>query len=741
MIRILHLSDFHFKKDMKFDHSQTQRALIEFLNRYESDIDGIAITGDVAFSGQKAEYAIASDFFDKLLEVSKVKSDCVAICPGNHDVDRNKVQDLSRTLSSVEDSDRYFASKNDCLHIREGQGAFAEWYEELLGRKFGKENAVSGGVTVKKNEVTVNLLEVNTAIFCRDDSDHGNLWVGRSSLDNDSIEKTEINLALTHHPVDWLADIDATPVRAFFANNFDLHLRGHLHRQDYEISERTTGQTLSIASGAMYQGTERPRGFNILCFDGPSVEVFPYCYVEDPQPAWIPDNSRFGVDGETSKKFLLHRKNSQNLPQSVVTAKSFPKATPFSSDSLIVSGGEPIFVMPRICDRPFTSVMLGEIKVTEFDLVHLLNSHPQIQFEVEIEHGGTVLAEFAKQQFEQRGIAAEIFRAADIPNYEAKFTKFIEESYAKNSKKALIIDGFVSSDHKRMIELVVQKKEEFENLVVISKGSRSSSFGEAHAGSGEAHAGSIFDEQMYYVWPLDRSRLREVAVQIFNPQFEDEVHGAVEKTYSDLLALAIPITPANAIMYLLILKAEGDFVPLDRVSIIQKFVSESLHRASDQTTTSFGLRDKIDLLSKFVFDCYIRGKTTFSAKDWKEFCASYMDTEFVEFDHEDILSQLKASRLISASGTRHYLRYAFLYDFLVGMTAASSPATLESFLSGGHHRRLSKVVEVIAALAPDAAPLLRLMRLRSCASCSTILTINCRNLAQNIWRSRLTRWR
>ncbi|MBE9591889.1 MAG: metallophosphoesterase, partial [Proteobacteria bacterium] len=95
-IEILHLSDIHFKKKKDEDRKafrEDVRAkmlaqITEHIENNNLDLDFVAVTGDIAFSGK--EYEEAKNFFDDLKSILPPKTVFLPV-PGNHDVDRGNV--------------------------------------------------------------------------------------------------------------------------------------------------------------------------------------------------------------------------------------------------------------------------------------------------------------------------------------------------------------------------------------------------------------------------------------------------------------------------------------------------------------------------------------------------------------------------------------------------------------------------------------------------------------------------
>lgn len=100
----LHVSDFHFRGGVSpYDRQVILRALVQSVRRFRDTgrvPDVIFATGDVAYSGKAQEYALATEFFDDLLEAAGLDRRRLHLVPGNHDVDRTRGVGLARTLES-----------------------------------------------------------------------------------------------------------------------------------------------------------------------------------------------------------------------------------------------------------------------------------------------------------------------------------------------------------------------------------------------------------------------------------------------------------------------------------------------------------------------------------------------------------------------------------------------------------------------------------------------------------------
>jgi 3',5'-cyclic AMP phosphodiesterase CpdA len=94
----VHLSDIHFRRGYTGDAHDDDRLLrheleldLRRLRTRLARLDGIIISGDVAFAGKAEEYEYAAAWIETIREVLGCGRDAVMVIPGNHDVDRTVV--------------------------------------------------------------------------------------------------------------------------------------------------------------------------------------------------------------------------------------------------------------------------------------------------------------------------------------------------------------------------------------------------------------------------------------------------------------------------------------------------------------------------------------------------------------------------------------------------------------------------------------------------------------------------
>jgi predicted MPP superfamily phosphohydrolase len=278
---ILHLSDVHFG----CDKSESARALRQLA------LDGITsailkqepewrptivcLSGDIAYRGKALEYEEAAKWLAKLLKELSIPPDHVVICAGNHDIDRDKVA-YSRPADATE-ADRMLSYPLDAKYEIP--------FEAYLGfaKNFGIGVLQVGDSTSlligNRDLEGISFCSLNSAWFCRDDTDKEQLWIGRPIFDvleshgqvlhTQKLATSAPTIFLLHHPKDWYHDSEVH-ARGGQTNTFDvvagrchLMLTGHTHGESRR-PDRNGGTAYIMTGGATYADATYTNSFSLI---------------------------------------------------------------------------------------------------------------------------------------------------------------------------------------------------------------------------------------------------------------------------------------------------------------------------------------------------------------------------------------------------------------------------------------------------------------------------------------------
>ncbi|HZQ23313.1 MAG TPA: metallophosphoesterase [Terriglobales bacterium] len=277
---ILHLSDVHFGCD-KSESARASRqlaldgitsAILKLEPEWRPTI--VCLSGDIAYRGKSSEYEEAARWLEKLLKELSIPPDHVVICAGNHDIDRDKVT-YARPADAAE-ADKILSFPLDTKYEVpfEGYTGFA--------KKFGIGELQVGGSTSSlighRNVEGISFCSLNSAWFCRDNTDKEQLWIGRPILDvlethgqvlhTQKLATAPPTIFLLHHPKDWYHDSEVhargrTNTFDVVAGRCHLMLTGHTHGESRR-PDRNGGAAYIMTGGATYADATYTNSFSLI---------------------------------------------------------------------------------------------------------------------------------------------------------------------------------------------------------------------------------------------------------------------------------------------------------------------------------------------------------------------------------------------------------------------------------------------------------------------------------------------
>jgi len=713
-IRWLHISDLHFQATVKYDADVVTAALLNSMQSLSSrfgKIDLVFVTGDIANSGKPAEYDRATEFFDRLLHVLGLSRAHLFVVPGNHDVDRVAGQGLARTLESREAADTYFDPNRALLHITHRQRAFADWYNQYFSgtRTFSENSTCSPVRLLTVGGMSVALLEVNSAAFSLDDSDHGKLWIGRRCVQaatrDMQAQSADLKVAIMHHPLEWICEIEHSNVKSSLSSSVDCILSGHLHRTDAELVAGLHGTVLHLVAGATYQTRKFPNRAMIVVADKAKLTITPLRYEDEPTEVWTLDTSIFPDEPDFQESVLIQRYLAEPidaLPIKVDSAGSSNSSAvsnvdtaraDFRANLFVTPDGDTLYVEPRLMTGPQEVWLEEKQKAEAIPLSTVVSSSESYLVLAGSEYGGTTLCKRLAYEFAVAGID-RVFRkdARALPNYRKKLeAEFPREALAPGSS-ILILDNLDIERDERLLRELSQAGW-FARVIAIS-------VKREFRATAQPEAQNLpFDFKAAFLWGIHRSDVRDLASSLFKSSDGPFISEVVEKVYNDLLGLCIPLTPSNVIMYLRILYREGEFHPLNRVDILGRYVAEVLRKPSDAYRDTFNSKNKIDVLSAFTSKLYKEERNEFDERYWHSFVGAYQADTLTEFDGRLFLDELLDARIFSKSGSSIFHRYRFFFVFFLGRYIAARPNVLSQFLMDREYLGLGDLVDAITGLS------------------------------------------
>ncbi|ADL50621.1 metallophosphoesterase family protein [Clostridium cellulovorans] len=210
MLNLLHISDLHFG----FDKDTTQKSLRDnFLNDFfnylreianDKPFDYVFITGDIGYSAKESDYDEARIWIKKLLECVNLKVCNLYICPGNHDVDRNYLDDKEFPQEQLRANKLLKVER--LQNLKEGFINYSNFCRRLGVETYLIDNNENYLIGVHKTS-NLNIIGVNTSWLAKSDEVEDQMWVGANFLQviksQNSLNPNLMTITIFHHPKEF----------------------------------------------------------------------------------------------------------------------------------------------------------------------------------------------------------------------------------------------------------------------------------------------------------------------------------------------------------------------------------------------------------------------------------------------------------------------------------------------------------------------------------------------------------
>jgi hypothetical protein len=271
-LTFLHLSDIHFRHrqgSAQFDlDAQLRKPLLDDIKSKPADganYDGLLITGDIAFSGQKTEYDRAKTWFEEIYAQADLLPERTYVVPGNHDVNRamtvsgGGIWNNHAALRKIQDR----VIRRDLLQTQLTRDpacnplAPLDFYNEFAqgyGCRTEKERlAWSEIFPLPLNDGSrLRLHGLNSALNSDEGDELGKLYLAPFQTQHFCRDYGVTEMVLCHHPPNWLLDmIDVDGALKSFAR---IALFGHEHTHRSQL----VNSTVQLFAGAVHPAARDP---------------------------------------------------------------------------------------------------------------------------------------------------------------------------------------------------------------------------------------------------------------------------------------------------------------------------------------------------------------------------------------------------------------------------------------------------------------------------------------------------
>lgn len=279
----LHISDFHLRVGREWAQDVVLDEMcrhIEHQRKSDTPFDFVLVTGDIAFSGQADEYAIAALFLDELQSRSGVDREYIFCVPGNHDVDRTRqvmaFKGARSALRTPDAVDNFLANRDEFENLLTRQLHFRDFQRSYFSEQ-NRQWTADGLAYLCKfriDELSFAVVGLDSAWLAEGgESDHGNLLIGemqvinaiRNALESDGVPN--VLIAMAHHPFHLLQEFDQLRVQNRVEREVHFFHHGHLHQPGTRIAGPLGSKCLTVAAGASFMTRHDFNGYSIVKLD------------------------------------------------------------------------------------------------------------------------------------------------------------------------------------------------------------------------------------------------------------------------------------------------------------------------------------------------------------------------------------------------------------------------------------------------------------------------------------------
>ncbi len=690
---VLHISDIHLKaaSSVALERLLLVAPAVQNLDEGVGEV-AVVVSGDVAWSGETAEYALARAAFDRLREdlLKRFKGATVQFffVPGNHDCNLTGDQDArNHVLHGVRSSGTTMTIKpstvNLCCAVQSSYDGFAKGLTAITPLADHDRMYVEYVLPVGERRVLVKCY--NTAWMSTNPEVQASLVFPDYYTALQPAKKSyDYYISVFHHPYSWLRSSNALSFRKHVEESSDLVLTGHEHDGSQYEKKDFSGTVTSYFEGAVFQDHHDPErsGFMsmLVDFEGQKQRVFRY--------EW---DTNLYVQTESTSGWVSWSRGTRTANRDFVVAPEFLQTlndlgvvlTHPARERLTLND---IYVIPNFKELRIGSKLKTTSKLirgAEF-LSTLLNQKRVFVFGQQ-QSGKSCLAKRVFAHFFDRNITPVLLRGSDIRSVsldhaEKLLSKAFSEQYLNpqlpaftqldRDKILIIIDDFEKALNPRgrgrfldalcgRYERVFVLADDLLKLEELVTGDVKSPINDSFAQYQVQEFGHELRNKLIHAWYEIGSEYAADPVDL-----ENRVCRA-EALINDLLGRSyLPSFPIYVLSFLQALDA-GTPIAADAGtygSLYEVLITGNL---ASTKSKKFNLDTRRTYLSEMAYWMFCEGKTQFSDAEWSVFHDSYRQKYKSNATRKDLKEELVRARMLVELDELFKFRHPYYYHYFV----------------------------------------------------------------------------
>jgi len=665
-IRILHLSDLHYKESVKETLVRRISCLTNFLSSQKENIDLLVFTGDLAQSGEKGEltagYKCLLEKLSSNLNLSKSK---ILIVPGNHDITRSVIDPLleQKLIDSIINNE--VAEK----HIMHSNPRMSN-YNKMFYKQTNEFNNIFSNSILEINGLKLGMSCLNSAWRCSGKGDRAKLFLTEWQVNEAAkhLNGCSLKICLLHHTLDCFHPSEKETTLNDLRRNYDLILTGHLH-EPVSVKEITPHyNSLVLSSPSIFNVENRPLGFNIYDINYQDktvkVEFYKYFRVRD---AFDKDTEQ-AASGE--HVFDLPLSNQSHFKKHAICQKISKTRSntdlKIKSDLMVYQQlTEPIIVTPRIVAVEWKDSKRHTKPITD-KFASLANQNSVICAPSDM--GKTIfLLNFVSEINEaaSQDICDDVAVYIDAEGRELRVNDIEKEISNRlgdlglslsHNKIIVCLDHLCQKDFTQFGHINEVNKRH-NNVIFITALSNNLLFETLNKQS------DIGPWKTYEILSWGPSRIREFIAKYFEAvSSEIDIDTAFNFITNSLKDSDLPSNPVIVSLYMSVIPVlQNKFSSISFIHLLEKIEHQRLE--SKGALPQHAFYNKQEILAHLAYLCFANDNIFTSYKHSIDYIQKYFDSKLLKVDAISFIKELATTNIISVKGDNLIFKHYIFFDY------------------------------------------------------------------------------
>ncbi len=698
---IIYISDIHFTGKRAENEGVVINAFIQDVKKQLDEIPHkdtfVFIGGDLV---QKADDEESYDNFwnDVIVPLIAfgIKKEHIICVPGNHDIQRSKIEENKLVYSPLISQDFTEGAFNDFLESEASSiltNKF-EHYESFLTKKLECANYDSIGYQVELNdEWSVYCINSSLTSFAGiDDSkyqslkdDKGKLNIATRALYKWVNINSKKKILILHHPFDFLTEWSSSELKKLVKLNFDLVLTGHTHEQNILCNNNNTDSFIWCMAPQLYTDKTDKLGYCMIELKESIVDKISY-------REWFSSRNSFrkGIDFTEDEDGVIKFDN----PKLFVTNPISVKMEERFRDIMNVYGDQPLTWIDRFFSLNRFDRCLRFKKDNLFDETDIMNTPKNIKIITPAQYGLSSFAwHFILKLWKERKefclyVDGGLIRKGAVTKIiDAQLKLF---NVKQEDVKRIIIDNWMltNKDAKQILTTITQDYPQIPMLILCPMLEKA--FVET-----ENVATSEFEFAILYMAPLQTSQIRSI-VEIYNRHKHIGQNDIVLKRLDDdIQNFNMHRTPLNCITLLEVFSNSFDENPVNRTAVIEKVLRIIFDNEEVPNYKSLpDMKDCEFALGYYCEQMIRKEEFYFNGKEFCEAMYKFCSIQKLTIDVNYLFELLLKNHIICQYEPNVYgFRFAYWVYYFAAMRMSKSPEFAKLILDNKNYGHYPEIVE------------------------------------------------